>query len=63
MLASPEADGLLRDARILITGGLGCIGSNLARRLIECGLQIAFINSLVLEAVAASTTSPSTKPC
>jgi len=34
---------------VLITGGLGFIGSNLARRLVACGAKIVLVDSLVPE--------------
>jgi UDP-glucose 4-epimerase len=36
-------------ARVLITGGLGFIGSNLARRLVDAGAHVILLDSLVPE--------------
>ena len=36
-----------RDRRILITGGLGFIGSNLARELVTKGAQVTLVDSLI----------------
>ena len=38
-----------RDRRVLITGGLGFIGSNLARALVDLGAHILIIDSLIPE--------------
>ena len=39
-----------RDARVLITGGLGLIGSSLARRLVALGAEVLLVDSMVPEA-------------
>ena len=39
-----------RDARVLITGGLGLIGSALARRLVGFGAEVLLVDSMVPEA-------------
>src|SRR5260370_20216598 len=36
-----------QDKRVLITGGLGFIGSNLARRLLSCGARVTLADSLI----------------
>lgn len=49
----PKVDGdfagAYRGARVLITGGIGFVGSNLARRLVECGATVTLVDSLVPE--------------
>jgi len=39
-----------RDARVLITGGIGLIGSTLARRLVALGAEVLVVDSMVPEA-------------
>src|SRR5438105_1596655 len=40
-------NSLFRNKKVLITGGLGFIGSNLARRLVEMGAKVLLVDSLV----------------
>jgi UDP-glucose 4-epimerase len=40
---------IFRDSRVLITGGLGFIGSTLAHRLVELGADVLLVDSLVPE--------------
>ncbi|HET6267389.1 MAG TPA: GDP-mannose 4,6-dehydratase, partial [Acidobacteriota bacterium] len=35
------------NARVLITGGLGFVGSNLARHLVDLGAQVTLVDSLI----------------
>jgi UDP-glucose 4-epimerase len=39
----------LRGQRVIVTGGLGFVGSNLARRLVHLGANVLLLDSLVLE--------------
>jgi UDP-glucose 4-epimerase len=41
--------GSYRGRRVMITGGLGFIGSNLARRLVDLGADILLVDSLIPE--------------
>ncbi|MBO0724346.1 MAG: NAD-dependent epimerase/dehydratase family protein [Blastocatellia bacterium] len=44
-----ELDGAFAGRRVLITGGLGFIGSNLARRLTSIGARVLLVDSLIPE--------------
>ncbi|MBI5307349.1 MAG: GDP-mannose 4,6-dehydratase, partial [Planctomycetes bacterium] len=46
-----KATGLekFRNKKVIITGGLGFIGSNLAHRLVEYGAQVLLVDSLIPE--------------
>jgi UDP-glucose 4-epimerase len=41
------SDGFYHGRRVMITGGLGFIGSNLARRLVDLGADILLVDSLI----------------
>jgi UDP-glucose 4-epimerase len=45
----PDFSDIFRSQPVLITGGLGFIGSNLARRLDDLGAQVTVIDSLIPE--------------
>jgi len=47
--ASPNIKNPWSGKKVLITGGLGFIGSNLARRLVASGSQVTLVDSLVPE--------------
>ena len=42
-------DDGLRSAKVLITGGVGFIGSNLANRLVSMGAQVTLVDSMIPE--------------
>jgi UDP-glucose 4-epimerase len=42
-----EYRAFYRDRRVLVTGGLGFIGSNLARRLVESDARVLIVDSLI----------------
>ncbi len=42
-----DLDPVFREKDVMITGGLGFIGSNLARRLVDYGARVALIDSLI----------------
>ena len=48
-MIAPELAERFRGKRVLITGGLGFIGSNLARALVEAGSRVVIVDSLVSE--------------
>jgi UDP-glucose 4-epimerase len=45
----PLNPAAFRERRVLITGGLGFVGSNLARKLVECDAHVTLVDSLVPE--------------
>jgi UDP-glucose 4-epimerase len=48
-MIAPDLADAFRDKRVLITGGLGFIGSTLARELVAAGSDVVLIDSLIPE--------------
>lgn len=48
-MIDPDLGMLFRGKRTLITGGLGFVGSNLARALVEAGSRVVLVDSMVPE--------------
>jgi UDP-glucose 4-epimerase len=48
-MIAPELADFFRGRRVLITGGLGFIGSNLARELVEAGAHVVLVDALLPE--------------
>ncbi|MBL9208262.1 MAG: NAD-dependent epimerase/dehydratase family protein [Opitutaceae bacterium] len=48
-IPTPSLRNAYAGRRVLITGGLGFIGSNLARRLVRWGAQVTLVDSLIPE--------------
>lgn len=46
---STELSNLMTSMKVLITGGLGFIGSNLAHRLVDAGADVTLVDSLIPE--------------
>jgi UDP-glucose 4-epimerase len=49
MPPSSDPGETFRGKSVLITGGLGFIGSNLARRLVRCGARVAVVDNMMPE--------------
>jgi UDP-glucose 4-epimerase len=47
MTMSSEIDSYYRHRRVMVTGGLGFIGSNLVHRLVEAGANVLIVDSLL----------------
>ena len=56
------ADRHFKNCRVLITGGLGFIGSNLSERLARAGAEVLLVDSLVPEYGGNQLTTTSLRP-
>lgn len=45
--ARSDAAGYYRDRKVMVTGGLGFIGSNIARRLLDLGADVLVVDAMV----------------
>jgi hypothetical protein len=48
-----KVNGTFTSRKVLITGGLGFIGSSLARRLMDLGAHVTLVDSLIICAVTS----------
>src|SRR6516225_873767 len=48
-------DSFYRNRKVLVTGGLGFIGSNLVRRLVQAGAEVLVVDSLQADTGANRT--------
>lgn len=48
-MTQPDLATFYRGRRVLITGGLGFIGSNLARRLVDLGADVLLVDALIAD--------------
>ncbi|HVR63029.1 MAG TPA: NAD-dependent epimerase/dehydratase family protein, partial [Polyangia bacterium] len=46
-VSTPSPETAFKNARVLITGGLGFIGSTLAARLVELGADVTLVDTLI----------------
>jgi UDP-glucose 4-epimerase len=61
MAASPNLRRVFSRKRVLVTGGLGFIGSNLVHRLVSLGARVTIIDALIPEYGGNRRTSPGSR--